>query len=742
MTQPELSLGEIERIVAGQHHDPHSALGAHPGPNGVIIRALRPLAKSVTAVLDDGRRLPMTHLHRGVFAVTVPDEKVPGYRIAATYPDAAGAEGPEELRDDPYRYLPTLGEFDLYLIGEGRHEELWHVLGAHVREVGQTTGTAFAVWAPNAQGVRVSGDFNYWDGSAYPMRSLGGSGVWELFIPGVADGARYKYAICGRDGVWREKADPMANAAERPPATASVVYTSHYTWNDQDWVTARAEHQPVHEPVSIYEVHLGSWRPGLSYRDLAVQLVEYVTDLGFTHVEFLPVAEHPFGGSWGYQVTSYYAPTSRFGSPDDFRYLVDALHQAGIGVLLDWVPGHFPRDAWALARFDGTPLYEHSDPRRGEQPDWGTLVFNFGRTEVRNFLVANAIYWLEEFHIDGLRVDAVASMLYLDYSRKDGEWIPNQYGGRENLDAISFLQEVNATAYKRVPGITMIAEESTAWPGVSRPVYLGGLGFGFKWNMGWMHDTLSYLSQDPIYRQYHHNEITFSMIYAFSENFILPLSHDEVVHGKSSLLGKMPGDEWRRFAGLRSLLAYMWAHPGKQLLFMGGEFGQGSEWNADNGLDWWVLDFDVHQGVQQLSRDLNAIYRQTPALWKLDSSPAGFSWIDANDAQGNTLSFLRWSDPHTPATEGSVDGAVGQDEPGVIACIANFSALPHQEYKLGLPRAGHWREILNTDAVIYGGSGVGNLGGIEAVPEPWHGKPASATITLPPLGVLWLTPES
>ena len=405
------------------------------------------------------------------------------------------------------------------------------------------------------------------------------------------------------------------------------------------------------------------------------------------------------------------------------------------------MPGHFPRDEWALARFDGTPLYEHSDPRLGEQPDWGTLVFNFGRTEVRNFLVANAIYWLEEFHVDGLRVDAVASMLYLDYSRKDGEWIPNQYGGRENLDAISFLQEVNATAYKRDPGITMIAEESTAWPGVTRPVHLGGLGFGFKWNMGWMHDTLAYLSQDPIYRQYHHNEITFSMIYAFSENFILPLSHDEVVHGKGSLLGKMPGDEWRRFAGLRSLLAYMWAHPGKQLLFMGSEWGQVSEWNADNGLDWWVLDFDVHQGVQRLSRDLNAIYRQTPALWKLDSSPDGFTWIDSNDAQGNTLSFLRWSDPHTPDTEGSVDGAVGQDEPGVIACIANFSALPHLEYKVGLPRAGRWREILNTDAVIYGGSGVGNLGGIEAVPEPWHGKPASATITLPPFGVLWLTPE-
>jgi len=741
MTQPDPSLGEIDRIVAGQHHDPHSVLGAHPGPDGVLIRALRPLAESVTAVLDDGRRLPMTHLHHGVFTVTVPDEKVPGYRIATSYPDTDG----EEVRDDPYRYLPTLGEFDLHLITEGRHEELWQVLGAHVREMGPDNGgvigTAFAVWAPNAHGVRVTGDFNYWDGRAHPMRSLGGAGVWELFVPGVADGTRYKYAICGPDGVWREKADPMAQAAEMPPATASVVYTSRYAWDDGEWVTARGERQPVHEPMSIYEVHLGSWRPGLSYRDLAEQLTQYVVDLGFTHVEFLPVAEHPFGGSWGYQVTSYYAPTARFGRPDDFRYLVDKLHQAGIGVLLDWVPAHFPRDEWALARFDGTPLYEHSDPRLGAHPDWGTLIFNFGRSEVRNFLVANAVYWLEEFHVDGLRVDAVASMLYLDYSRKDGEWAPNKYGGRENLDAISFLQEVNATCYKRDPGITIVAEESTAWAGVSRPVYLGGLGFGFKWNMGWMHDTLNYLSLDPVYRQYHHNEMTFSMVYAYTENFILPLSHDEVVHGKGSLIGKMPGDEWRRFAGLRSLLAYMWAHPGKQLLFMGSEWGQVSEWNADKGLDWWVLDFEVHQGVQQLSRDLNAIYRRTPALWQLDTAPEGFSWIDANDALGNTLSFLRFA--AVPGTAGAgAPMATQADTKGVVACIANFSALPHLRYRVGLPQAGRWREVLNTDAVTYGGSGVGNLGGVEAVPEPWHGKAASAVITVPPLGVLWLTPET
>jgi 1,4-alpha-glucan branching enzyme len=737
MTHTEPSLGEIERVVAGNHHDPHSILGAHSGPDGVIIRALRPLATSVTVVLEDGRRIPMTHLHQGIFTVTLPDEKVPDYRIATSY---AGSQAEETVADDPYRYLPTLSEFDLYLIGEGRHEELWRVLGAHVREFGQATGTSFAVWAPNAHGVRVTGDFNYWDGRAFPMRSLGGAGVWELFIPGVADGARYKYAICGPDGVWREHADPLANATELPPATASVVYTSQYSWDDAEWVTARSTRDTPREPMSIYEVHLGSWRPGLSYRELATQLVDYVKDLGFTHVEFLPVAEHPFGGSWGYQVTSYYAPTARFGKPDDFRLLVDALHQAGIGVLLDWVPAHFPRDEWALARFDGTPLYEHSDPRRGEQPDWGTLVFNFGRTEVRNFLVANAVYWLEEFHIDGLRVDAVASMLYLDYSRKEGEWVPNQYGGRENLDAVSFLQEVNATCYKRVPGITMIAEESTAWPGVSRPVYLGGLGFGFKWNMGWMHDTLSYLSQDPVYRQFHHNEMTFSLVYAFSENFVLPLSHDEVVHGKGSLVGKMPGDEWRKFAGVRSLLAFMWAHPGKQLLFMGSEFGQVSEWSADNGLDWWVLDFAVHQGVQKLSRDLNGIYRQTPALYELDTSPDGFAWIDSNDALGNTLSFLRYGTPPALAS-GPASADAESAEPSVLACIANFSAVPHRDYQIGLPRAGRWREVLNTDAAVYGGSGVGNLGGIEAVAEPWHGKPASAVITLPPLGVLWLTPE-
>jgi 1,4-alpha-glucan branching enzyme len=728
----QLSLGEIERLVAGQHHDPHSVLGVHRGRDGVTIRALRPLATSVTAVLPDGSRHPMTHRHQGVFEVTLPetDGSVPEYRLEVTYPgqssrtNGATAGAPAEwqdLQDDPYRHLPSLGEFDLHLIAEGRHEQLWRVLGSAPRE----TGTAFAVWAPNARGVRLIGDFNFWDGRAHPMRSLGGAGVWELFVPGVGQGAHYKYSICGPDGVWREKADPMARLAETPPATASVVYESAYEWHDEQWLQDRAATQPLTSPMSVYEVHLGSWRPGLSYRELAVELAAYVTDMGFTHVEFLPVAEHPFGGSWGYQVTSYYAPTARLGQPDDFRFLVDTLHQAGIGVVIDWVPAHFPRDSWALAEFDGTHLYEHADPKLGAHPDWGTLVFNYGRPEVRNFLVANAIYWLEEFHIDGLRVDAVASMLYLDYSRRSGEWTPNKFGGRENLDAISFLQEVNATCYRRVPGIMLVAEESTAWPGVSRPVYLGGLGFGFKWNMGWMNDTLEYMRRDPIHRQYHHNELTFSLVYAFSENFILPLSHDEVVHGKGSLLGKMPGDEWRRFANLRALFGYMWAHPGKQLLFMGSEWGQVSEWSETNGLEWWVLQFGYHSGMQRLVRDLNTVYREHPALWSQDATPDGFSWIDANDAAGNVISFLRF----------------GSQESGVpvLACVCNFSAMPHLDYQLGLPLAGTWREVLNTDSTAYGGSGVGNMGVVNAVPRPCHGRPASASVVIPPLGVIWLT---
>ena len=740
---PHVSPAEIDRITGGSHHDPHSVLGAHPCPGGVVIRALRPLAETVTVVVPDGRRFPASHLRGGVFEAVLPLPAVPEYRLAVSYPAPPGGTAPELMADDPYRFLPTLGEVDLHLIGEGRHEELWRVLGAHPRRYGPpadgdqpgpgdrngqagfgvVTGTSFAVWAPNARGVRVIGDFNHWDGAGHPMRSLGGTGVWELFVPGVGDGTRYKYDILGPDGQWRRKADPLAALAEHPPATASVVYHSSHQWQDGAWLAARAAGDRVREPASVYEVHLGSWRPGLSYRQLAEELTAYVTGLGFTHVELMPVAEHPFAGSWGYQVTSYYAPTSRLGSPDDFRYLVDRLHQAGIGVLLDWVPAHFPRDDWALARFDGTHLYEHADPRRDEHPDWGTLIFDFGRLEVRNFLVANALYWLQEFHIDGLRVDAVASMLYLDYSREPGQWAPNPQGGRENTEAVHFLQEVNATCYRKFPGIMMAAEESTAWPGVTRPTHLGGLGFGFKWNMGWMHDTLAYLSHDPVFRQYHHNEITFSLMYAFSENFVLPLSHDEVVHGKGSLLGKMPGDEWRRFAGLRALFGYMWAHPGKQLLFMGSEFGQGSEWSQERGLDWWVLGFEYHTGVQRLVTDLNRAYREHPALWALDSSPEGFAWIDANDAAGNVISFLR---------------SAGDGPP--LACIANFSGETHTGYRIGLPQAGPWREVVNTDAAEYGGSGAGNLGRVEAVPEPCHGEPASAVLTLPPLGVLWLAP--
>ncbi|MEV6040318.1 1,4-alpha-glucan branching protein GlgB [Nonomuraea sp. NPDC052116] len=711
---------ELDRLAGGAHHDPHSVLGAHPVSGGVVFRTLRPLAEQVRVVLEDGTAHDMKHQAHGVFEVTVPGlDKVPGYALSVKYAD----HDPYEVRD-PYRHWPTLGEVDLHLIGEGRHERLWEALGARVMEHEDVEGTAFAVWAPNARGIRVVGDFNHWDGTAYPMRSLGRSGVWELFVPDVGAGERYKFQILGADGVWRDKADPMARRTEVPPLTASVVDRSVYAWADDQWVADRAESHPQDGPMSIYEVHLGSWRPGLSYLELAEQLSAYVVDMGFTHVELLPVAEHPFGGSWGYQVTSYYAPTARFGTPDEFRHFVDLMHRRGVGVLLDWVPAHFPMDDWALARFDGTPLYEHADPARGEHPDWGTYVFDFGRREVRNFLVANALYWLKEFHIDGLRVDAVASMLYLDYSRREGEWTPNVYGGRENLDAVEFLKEMNSVVYRETPGISTVAEESTAWPGVSRPVHLGGLGFGFKWNMGWMHDTLEYLRHEPIFRQYHHHQLTFSLLYAYSENYVLPLSHDEVVHGKGSLLGKMPGDEWQRFAQLRALLAFMWAHPGKQLLFMGGEFGQGSEWSEERGLDWWVLEFDGHQGVQRLVRDLNRIYKETPALWQQDSKPEGFRWIDADDASGNTFSFVRYAD----------DGSA-------LACVINFSGAPHESYRLGLPYSGQWSEIVNTDAYDYWGSGVGNMGVVEADDEPWHGLPHSTTLRVPPLGAVWLTHE-
>ncbi|MFI7589600.1 1,4-alpha-glucan branching protein GlgB [Spongisporangium articulatum] len=707
----------LAAVAGGAHHDPHGVLGAHPHDGGVTVRTFRPLASSVQVRLEDGSLHPLTHEQDGVWVGVLSQPSVADYRLDVEYADVGTS-----TVDDPYRFLPSLGEVDLHLIGEGRHEQLWTVLGAHVRTypgggLGEVHGTSFAVWAPNAQAVRLVSDANDWDGRGHTLRSLGGSGVWELFVPGLGAGTRYKFEILGRDGQWRQKADPMAFGTEIPPSTASVVVTSQYEWQDGEWLAARAANDPHTGPMSVYEVHLGSWRQGLSYRELADQLVGYVKALGFTHVEFLPVAEHPFGGSWGYQVTSYYAPTSRFGHPDDFRFLVDALHAAGIGVIMDWVPAHFPKDAWALAQFDGAPLYESADPHRGEHPEWGTLIFDFGRSEVRNFLVANALYWLEEFHIDGLRVDAVASMLYLDYSRKEGEWTPNRYGGRENLEAVAFLQEVNATAYKRVPGIVTIAEESTAWPGVTRPTHLGGLGFGLKWNMGWMHDSLGYVSKDPIHRQYHHHQMTFSLMYAYTENFMLPISHDEVVHGKGSLLRKMPGDRWQQLANVRAFLAFMWSHPGKQLLFMGAELGQEAEWSEQRSLDWWLEETPWHAGLQQLVRDLNHVYTSHPALWRLDNDPAGFEWIDANDSASNVFSFVRR------------DGAGGH-----VVAVINFSGGPIEGYRVGMPHAGTWREVLNTDAQAYGGSGVGNLGAVEAGDEGWHGMPASATLRVPPLG--------
>jgi len=718
--------GTIDRVLGGAHHDPHSVLGAHPHPDGTVVRVLRPHADEVHVVLEGGEGHPLVRVHdAGLFSGVVPGPPS-DYRLAVRYGERV------DIVDDPYRWLPTLGEMDLHLIGEGRHERLWDVLGSHVRAyetpAGVVTGTSFAVWAPSAQGVRVTGDFDGWSGWAHPMRVLGSTGVWELFVPGIEPGARYKFRILGRDGRWRDKADPMAFRTEIPPATASIVDVAGHQWSDDGWMTARAQKQAHAEPMSIYEVHLGSWRTGLDYREMARQLVDYLDETGFTHVELLPVAEHPFGGSWGYQVTSYYAPTSRFGTPDDFRWFVDHLHQHGYGVIVDWVPAHFPRDEWALAKFDGSALYEHADPRRGEQPDWGTLVFDFGRKEVRNFLVANALYWLESFHVDGLRVDAVASMLYLDYSRKDGQWLPNIYGGRENLDAVAFLQEMNATVYREHPGAMTIAEESTAWPGVSRPTHLGGLGFGFKWNMGWMHDTLDYTARDPIYRGFHHNQMTFSLMYAFSENFVLPISHDEVVHGKGSLWTRMPGDAWNKAANVRALLAYMWAHPGKQLLFQGQEFGQEREWSEARSLDWHLLEEPLHEGIKRMVGDLNRAYRAHSAMWTKDVSPDGFSWIDANDTAGNVFSFLR-------------HGVDPDGKPTVIACVANFSGTPKPDYRVGLPFAGRWKEVLNTDAEIYGGSGVGNFGAVEADQTVWHGRPASAVLQLPPSGVLWLAPE-
>ncbi len=721
------SRSDFDRLLAGEHHNPHSVLGAHEYGDHTVIRAYRPHAVEVVALVGP-ERFPLRHLEGGLFAVALPFVNLVDYRLEISYHGADGSLDVHTVADG-YRFLPTLGEMDLHLFNEGRHERLWDILGAHPRVFatpdGEVRGVSFAVWAPNANGVSLVGDFNRWDGNEAQLRALGSSGVWELFWPGFDVGGLYKFRVHGADGVVTDRADPFAFATEVPPQTASKVTTSSYEWHDEAWMTRRARTNPVFEPMSTYEVHLTSWRPGLSYRQLAGELTEYVVSQGFTHVEMLPVAEHPFGGSWGYQVTSYYAPTSRLGSPDDFRALVDALHQAGIGVIVDWVPAHFPKDAWALGRFDGTPLYEHSDPHRGEQLDWGTYVFDFGRAEVRNFLVANALYWLQEFHVDGLRVDAVASMLYLDYSRDEGGWTPNIYGGRENLEAVQFLQEMNATVHKVAPGIVTVAEESTSWPGVTRPTSLGGLGFSMKWNMGWMNDTLDFISHDPVHRSYHHHEMTFSLLYAFSENFVLPLSHDEVVHGKGTLWGRLPGNDHMKAAGLRSLLAYQWAHPGKQLLFMGQEFGQRAEWSEVRGVDWFQLgEGGFSSGVLRMVRDINEVYRTRPALWSHDTSPEGYSWIDANDSANNVLSFLRFGS----------DGSM-------MACIFNFAGTEHTRYRLGLPQSGRWREALNTDSTIYNGAGVGNFGAVEAVDEPWHGRPASAVMVLPPLSALWLEPE-
>jgi 1,4-alpha-glucan branching enzyme len=684
-------------------------------PGGIAFRALRPFARAVSVVVG-GERHPLVSEGDGLFSGVLPLPSIPEYTLVVAYEDT------EYEVHDPYRFRPALGEFDLHLIREGRHEQLWKALGAEPMSHQGVAGTRFTVWAPNARGVRVAGDFTYWDGTAFPMRSLGSSGVWELFLPGIGEGARYKFEITSQYGHRFLKADPMARLAEEPPNTASVVTASAYEWGDQEWMRHRGD-TPVHQaPFSVYEVHLPSWRPGLTYRQLAEELPAYVRDLGFTHVELMPVAEHPYGPSWGYQVTSYYAPTARLGSPDDFRYLVDSLHRAGIGVIMDWVPAHFPKDDWALARFDGDPLYEPGDARRAEHPDWGTYTFDFARTEVRNFLVANAVYWCEEFHIDGLRVDAVASMLYLDYSRDSGQWEPNVYGGREDLAAMAFLQEMNATVYRRCPGVVTIAEESTAWGGVTRPTDTGGLGFGFKWNMGWMHDSLEYVAHEPVHRKYHHHEMTFSMVYAYSENYVLPISHDEVVHGKQALVSKMPGDWWQRRANVRAYLGFMWAHPGKQLLFMGQEFAQGAEWSERHGPEWWLLDDGYHsagdhRGVRDLVRDLNARYRATPALWQRDTDPDGFRWVAVDAADDNVFAFLRFDAEGVP-----------------LLAVSNFSPVVRAGYRLDVgDDAVAWQEVLNTDAARYGGSDV-------ITPEPVKPEEGCLRLTLPPLATVWLVP--
>ena len=723
-----LTQNDLRSLVEVTSPSPHSLLGLHPlaDGGGVVARALVPGASKVEFAPVHEKALPVIKLKRvpktDIFEGTSKAiNRVFAYDLVIT--DSAGAE---RRTRDAYSFLPTLGEGDLYLFGKGDERRIYDKLGSHLRVIDGVPGASFAVWAPTAQRVSVVGDFNQWDGRVHAMRCLGSSGVWEIFIPGVGPGAHYKFEVRDAQGKLGLRTDPYGQFFETPPKNAAIVWEDRpFAWTDDAYLARRAQRDPLRSPMSIYEMHPGSWRkqaggdsPG--YRALAGPLIAYLKELGFTHVEFMPVAEHAYYPSWGYQVTGFYAPTSRYGTPEDFQFLVNALHEAGIGVLIDWVPAHFPRDEWALARFDGTALYEHEDPRKGAHQDWGTLIFNYGRHEVSNFLTANALFWCDRFHIDGLRVDAVASMLYLDYSRKEGEWIPNQYGGRENLEAIDFLRRFNDLVHTEFPGVLTIAEESTAWPQVTRPPYLGGLGFNFKWNMGWMHDTLDYFSLDPVFRKYHQNRLTFAMLYAYHENFILPLSHDEVVHGKHSLLGRMPGDDWRRFANLRALFGYQWCFSGKILLFMGGEFGQTAEWNANSSLDWWLLDAGpFHRGLQKFIADLNKFYQATPALWDTDHDPRGFHWVDCSDANNSVLAFLR------------------QDTSGdnQVLVILNLTPVARENYRLGLPRPGMWREAINSDAAVYGGGNLGNMGGVTAAEPGSHGHRWAGNFTLPPLSV-------
>jgi 1,4-alpha-glucan branching enzyme len=718
-----LAAAAIDAIVEGRHGDPFAVLGMHGTGDDIVVRAFVPDADSVTALARDGTVL--AHLEKrhaaGFFEgrATRRDR----YRLRAANRTASWTV------DDAYAYGPVLGPLDDWLIGEGTHARLYDCLGAHALTHEDQAGVHFAVWAPNARRVSVVGDFNAWDGRRHAMRKRVDTGVWEIFVPGIGEGTLYKYELIGAHGTLLPlKADPVGFGAELRPSTASVVRdTTHFAWTDAAWMSARRERDPRRTPMSVYEVHAGSWRRGernrwLSWDEQADALVPYAVDMGFTHVELLPVTEHPLDASWGYQPIGLFAPTSRFGDPAGFARFVDRCHAAGLGVILDWVPAHFPVDPHGLAQFDGTALYEYSDPRVGFQPDWNTAVYDFGRQEVVNYLIANALFWLDRYHIDGLRVDAVASMLYLDYSRKPGEWRPNRFGGNENLEAIAFLRKLNEAVYARHPGAITLAEESTAWPGVSRPTYTGGLGFGFKWNMGWMHDTLAYVRRAPVHRKWHHDEVTFGLMYAFAENFVLPLSHDEVVHGKGTLISRMPGDAWQQFATLRAYYGLMWAQPGKKLLFMGQEFAQGREWDFEAALDWPALDIDWHRGVQALVRDCNRTYRHVRALHERDCEPDGFRWIEVADAENSVFAWLRF----------------GGEGAAAVAVIASFTPVPRENYRIGLPVAGRWREILNTDAATYGGSNRGNAGAVIAHPVPWHDQSASATITLPPLATLWL----